>query len=340
MTRAGGTLTLVLPGLARPTPLAAYHGELPCDAPVLARWLARAQRRTLPEQGTEATLCALFGLDTRRELPLAALARRAESGDASGFWLHADLVHLRPDRHRLLLFDRAALAVTPDELIALAATLADYFQSWGWVLHTDTAGPWYLAGDEAPELASTPLSQVVEQNIDPHLPRGARGRWWRARLNEVQMLLHTHPVNHAREQRGQAAINSLWFWGAGPLPRALSAPWPQIYTDAPYVRGLAHCAGATPAPAPPHAAAWRAAGMGNALLMWHTPGTGDALEAWRAELAAIEQAWIAPLDRWLAAGTLRAVALYTTAGVTYTLTRVARLRVWRRAHGLAALLAS
>ena len=30
------------------------------------------------------------------------------------------------------------------------------------------------------------------------------------------MLLHAHPVNEAREARGEPAVNSLWLWGAGP----------------------------------------------------------------------------------------------------------------------------
>jgi len=38
---------------------------------------------------------------------------------------------------------------------------------------------------------------------------------WRRLQNELQMLLHDHPVNAAREARGELAINGIWFWGAG-----------------------------------------------------------------------------------------------------------------------------
>ncbi|MCB1639923.1 MAG: hypothetical protein KDI15_13865, partial [Thiothrix sp.] len=30
---------------------------------------------------------------------------------------------------------------------------------------------------------------------------------------ELQMLLHQHPVNQARERQGQLPVNSLWLWG-------------------------------------------------------------------------------------------------------------------------------
>ncbi len=34
------------------------------------------------------------------------------------------------------------------------------------------------------------------------------------------MLLYTHPINAAREARGELAVNSFWLSGTGPTPVA------------------------------------------------------------------------------------------------------------------------
>ena len=36
--------------------------------------------------------------------------------------------------------------------------------------------------------------------------------------SEVQMLLYTHPINAARESRGELAVNSFWLSGTGCTP--------------------------------------------------------------------------------------------------------------------------
>ncbi|HSC98716.1 MAG TPA: hypothetical protein VLI21_07425, partial [Casimicrobiaceae bacterium] len=33
--------------------------------------------------------------------------------------------------------------------------------------------------------------------------------------NEIQMLLHEHPVNAAREARSEPPVTGIWFWGGG-----------------------------------------------------------------------------------------------------------------------------
>ena len=39
--------------------------------------------------------------------------------------------------------------------------------------------------------------------------------------SEVQMLLHTHPLNAAREDRGDLTVNSFWL----DEPRVFLTPW-------------------------------------------------------------------------------------------------------------------
>ena len=57
------------------------------------------------------------------------------------------------------------------------------------------------------------------------------------------MLFHEHAVNLRREQRGDPAINSLWFWGGGVSPDSLASDVSRIATDHALGLGLAQLSG-------------------------------------------------------------------------------------------------
>ncbi len=54
---------------------------------------------------------------------------------------------------------------------------------------------------------------------------------WQRYLNEAQMLLANLPVNRARTARGEAAVNSVWFWGAERVATGLPALALRYYGD-------------------------------------------------------------------------------------------------------------
>jgi len=74
---------------------------------------------------------------------------------------------------------------------------------------------WYVRLDRLSLMRTTPLSQVIGGDVRKALPLGEDAAHWHQVFNEIQMLLHTHPLNEAREARGEPAINSVWFWGGG-----------------------------------------------------------------------------------------------------------------------------
>src|SRR5690606_8904565 len=76
-----------------------------------------------------------------------------------------------------------------------------------------------------------------------HLPEGQAGRRWRALLTEAQVILHAHRWNQQRIARGDAPINSLWFWGAGMLPAAVTTAHAQVRSRDALLRALAQAAG-------------------------------------------------------------------------------------------------
>ena len=59
---------------------------------------------------------------------------------------------------------------------------------------------------------------------------------WHSILNEIQMVLHEHPVNEAREGRGEPPVNSVWLWGAGPMPGDVDAPFQSVSANDPITR--------------------------------------------------------------------------------------------------------
>jgi len=65
-------------------------------------------------------------------------------------------------------------------------------------------------------LPTASLDRVIGRPIDPWLPERLAGQQLRRLQSEVQMLLHTHPLNDAREARGALPVNSFWLSGTGP----------------------------------------------------------------------------------------------------------------------------
>lgn len=63
-------------------------------------------------------------------------------------------------------------------------------------------------------------------------------------LSEIQMSLHTSPVNAKRQAAGQNPANSLWLWGGGIAREGESVSPYRLFTDDPLFRGYwASCSG-------------------------------------------------------------------------------------------------
>jgi hypothetical protein len=139
-------------------------------------------------------------------------------------------------------------------------------------------------------------------NVDALRPQGEDAMVWQRFTNEVQMLLHEHPVNEAREQRGLAPINSVWFWGAGAQPASVSWRFSRVASDDALARGFAMLANTSVGTRPANAAAWLATAGGSVknrelvtLDSLREAVNERGVEAWRAALSAMERDWFAPL---------------------------------------------
>lgn len=262
--------------------------------PALETLLWHGSATTLRPATLEETLAALWDLPADRT-PYAALrvaGSSGEPGDAS--WMCADPVHLHFARETLVLTDNNELDIAHDEALQLVAALNGSFADVGEFMIA-TPGEWHLRLHKLPQLVTHSVAQVLGRNIEPYLPSGPDGAEWRRTINEIQMLLHAHPVNEVREAQGKPVINSLWPWGAGSLTGRLQQHHQTVYADMPLARGLAQASGGACENLP---AGFAQAAAGSTLAVLdslHYPALALEVDAWQARLQQLETAWFRPL---------------------------------------------
>ena len=229
-------LSLIVPGLCGPLP---DFEAIEAEAMPLVRLLKPFGRASIPASDYSAQLVELFGLTVEHGFPHAALTALAHGIEPDEeCWLHADPVNLQADMDRAVLRDSQTLDIEQHEAGQLVHELNTHFAADGMSLLLTDANNWLIRLDDC-EFETTPLSHAVGRNINHLLPTGAGAAHWKRMLNESQMLLHMSEVNQAREQRGQASINSLWLWGEGVLPPPGNNDVTHVYADDAAVKGIA-----------------------------------------------------------------------------------------------------
>jgi hypothetical protein len=314
--------------------------------PALDRLLIRARAGEVKHRDPLATLAEEFGLSAPPggDLPSAALCLLDEAPDlaAKGCWFHADPVHLRPDRDRLLLFGGPSLALTGEEADALVAAFNAHFGSDGLELVAVRPDRWYLRAQTAPNISTQPLYRVSGRPVESWAAVGPGARDWNRWQNEAQMLFAGHPVNQKREAMGRASIGGVWTWGGGVLPRVTRAP-ALIVSDHPLAVGLARAGGVPvlrPGDLMRQPSAWPEPSPPSALVFWDGlwwPAIGVDARAWSAALGDLE-ALIVRLSAGVAAGRIRTLVLDDGEAWRFTLTPWGLRRFWRRGGGLRARL--
>lgn len=212
------TLTLLLPELARVEQTVALRG-----------WLARGDRLLSATPGREAVLRECFEF-IGTALPVAALTRMLDADDAAGpVWLRADPAYAMADAVTGRLMACGELGLAQVESDELARALRPLFGDAGFPLEATKPARWYLrcpADVRLPQFAAP--ESALGDDLVRHLPSGENERQWRRLFSEAQIILHNHPVNARRAQRGVMPANSLWFWGAGKLPDWVRAPFTRV----------------------------------------------------------------------------------------------------------------
>jgi hypothetical protein len=315
------------------------------DPGAIARLLARADRVGFGAEGLEHALRRSFGYahgppeDPATDFPVAALTLFNDSGRRpDGYWLRADPVHIEAGQDRLIMTGGAGLAVRGDEAGALCAAINEHMAEAGIRLIAPVPERWYFRWREPPEICFAPLPDVIGDDLFHHMPGGKAGRRWRAWLNEIQMLLHAHPVNRRRREQRRIEISGVWIWGGGALPPARDCDYAAIWSDDPLARGLALNAGLAPAGVPANAADWlERAGPGSHWMLIDSLEESlrlGALESWRERLAALQRDWLTPLADAVRGGGIGKLVISASTGTEYHVTRMTMRRWWRRGRPL------
>lgn len=329
------TVHLLLPDLFLPEQIAAaVSADL--ALPNLRKLLARATRIPLPKEARslEHSLCAAFTLAVQNDVPIAPISAAFDGLDA-GIWLRADPVNLRLQRDQMLL---SLTAVSSDEASEVCAALNDYFSGQGMTFAAPHPLRWYVRLDRLPDMQTTPLNEVVGANVRGALPQGKDAAHWHQIFNELQMFLHAHPLNAAREARNQLPINSLWLWGAGESVAASPGGYTQVAANDELAAMFAAHAQTECVPLGAH---WQPVKGAQLLLFSGLRGalqSGD-LQTWREALQQFETHYAQPLLAALRAGQIQSLQLDVLAGeqsARFLLSRAATWRLWRRNVVLAA----
>lgn len=293
------TLTLLLPRAAR-------------ALPSMPRLLGNADALPSRAPGVLPALAAAFGMSADT-LPVAALLRQAHAGDAGrDAWLCADPVFVQPDLADARLLAWGAMALQPDEATELARALRPTLGDAGLALETTLPSRWQLRlAPGTPLPTFTRPEQALGASLLAHLPSGSEARRWHALFNEMQMLLHEHPVNRARRSAGRPPVNALWFWGAGTLPPVPTQRPVLLICRDPLAHALAIHAGSA---------------VGETLSAWN--GQGDCFMDAVADAAQGTDEVLAAAGTHVRAGSVLELAFDD--GQCWRITRRQRWRVWRR----------
>lgn len=331
------TVTLFVPSLFWPDAGDAdsYSG---LTLPALETLLSRGGVTEGECENEPAWLCENFGVQKQNDWPVAPVAFAGDGREpGAAYWLRADPVHLRLHNDGLILLAPETLEIAGDETHELTGMLNRQFEAEGFVFHAPHPRRWYLKTPQAPQIRTVTLKQAIGRDVNRLLPEGEERLRWHRIFNEVQMLLHAHPVNAAREDRGAAVVNSLWFWGGGTLPASSSA-FDAVQSDDPLVMGLGRLAGIVSVSLPVDSGF----ADGNNTLVdlrdaEHAFMRGN-IAGWRDALETLELRWFAPIFDCLRSGRIGKAVIATVADGRrheWSVMRGARWQIWKRPRPLA-----
>jgi len=312
--------------------------------PALEALVARGRRTIGRSPGLEAWLLARWGLADAGPAPYALLGDGGDPGEA--WWLCAEPCHMRVNLDHLVPLDATHFDLARAEADALVESLNRHFDAAGLGFVPLRPERWYVRSAEPLDAAAPPLAAARGQRLDS--PAGRGNAPFNALTNEIQMVLHGHAVNEAREDRGAPPINAVWLWGGGRLQRPPARAFARVRSAGPLAAGLAAASGGAVLPLPDDGVHWlqSAPDEGVELIVLEqlrAPASYGDAATWTQRLAALERDWFAPLRAALRAGRIGMVTLHAVGAggaLDVETTRQDLRFFWRRARPLAAYAAT
>lgn len=330
-----------LPGLAE---AARFGQKLRVDGGWRA-WLARSMGRD----------------DLARAAPacVAAAASARPSGQGS-VWI-ANPIHLIAGLTSVHLDYRGLLRLPAQELARLAQDFTKTFGESEFHLEALESGPFLLRASRSLNALTIEPSRVLAHELESSLPNGPDAPILKRLGAELEMWLHSHPVNEARGRRGELPVSTLWPWGGGaalqpqeaapmraaaPGPAAAANPaagadpasaadpaaGPLAFGSDPYLVGLSTLTGLQLRPLPERlpdptdgSHSQRVVLVAELTASLHANPGWTLFEA----LAHVDRCFILPAVEALRAGSVESVVVIAN-DVRLHIGRRDRLRFWRR----------
>jgi hypothetical protein len=227
-----------LPGLARVARYGSGHVLEQGWRPWLANWSGQSELA----QSAPATIAA------------AASRTKAREVDGRMVWI-ATPVHLVAGLSSVHLDARGLLQMDLDARRALAQDFNTVFTESGFRLEALSSAGFLLLGPRIDDLDTVEPARVLGASVSEVLPAASTAPRLRRLIAEMEMWLHSHPVNANRARQGRLPITALWLWGGGRAREGIDLGTDPIIgsdtTDtvpASFVRGAALAATATPIP--------------------------------------------------------------------------------------------
>ncbi len=348
-------LVIVVPDLYLSRELHGSAGAAPAFAnlPGIEQLARFGERARLPRGWREALLPRTARTDLEGVAPACVAAAAVEMscpaspptlppGAHSACWIATPL-HLRAGLQRLHLDPGGLLRLPAAEQAQLSAGFARSFAASGYVLAPLSSGDFLLLTPDIAPLATSEPARCAGRDLSALMPSATAPAPLRRLLTEMEMWLHTDPVNAQRLQRDAPAVTSLWPWGASgrivrPAPgRAVALPlaWGR---DA-WLEGLWRLQGSMVRPTPQRFEEVLGAGSHTGVLVVEMAAEmhdrQDQQQSLAAALRRIDAAVVSPAFEALRGGALDDLSLMVNDFSVHARRRGLR-RFWRRApSGLA-----
>ncbi len=213
-------------------PIAELDGKTPLEianTPNMDRLAQLGQvglAATVPEgfhPGSDVANLSVFGYDPAEcysgRSPLEAASMGVELGpDDVAFRLN--LVWLEAHYGKLYMGDFSAGHIGTEEATQLINYLQEHLGDDQFTFYPGISYRHLLVWKNGrDQLSFTPPHDITTQSVEDYLPKGDGAQELLDLTNSAQMLLHNHPVNLQRTERGELPANSIWLWGHGRKPQ-------------------------------------------------------------------------------------------------------------------------
>jgi hypothetical protein len=207
---------LIIPGLFDLPVDELDPGFLKLELPALNRFLRFSRPCQNQAFDLESMLIEAMGWTGLETLPFAQAYAGQEFRDSDNLLLFR-AIHMKADMHNAIVVPLEENLTNDQDVDIIINDLKELFkvdcditrlQNRLWLVHLKLCTP----AQHYPHYLS-----VLGRKADPFIQQSKQALPWYKLMNEMQMFMHQHEINHNRFESALSPINSLWFWGAGKL---------------------------------------------------------------------------------------------------------------------------